>query len=212
MELVFLATILFVALLFYWLGKQYSAVTFVLASGAILLLAGLLVLGNGVTYYYQDNQTTTYSPDYFSFYNDSVTCVNCSNASCSEGACGGTLNCSALLIEVDCIACDQCYWFEEACYTEQDAGCNLSTTCEDCPDCTYANATEFAPYCCEHDGNTTKGGSVIHTVNYAEREIDDEFTIVLGWAFLLMGLFTLLGVGVDLYNTGLTGSELNVEN
>lgn len=202
MELVFLAVTLFVALLFFWIGKQYGSVGFLFAAGGILLIAGLLVLGNGVSYYYPSNQTTTYSPDYFTFYNDSVTCINCSNASCGAGGgCVGTLSCSSLLDETNCTACDQCYWWEGACYTDQDGECALSETCEDCPECelTEADNTTFAPYCCEHDGNTTKNGSVIHTYYYSEREIGEEMQQLLGYGIMLIGLITLIGASVDFY-------------
>lgn len=132
------------------------------------------------------NQTTTYSTDYAEFMNDSVECINC-----TEGcfACTGVLNCSSLTDETNCTACDQCYWWEGACYEEQAAECALSETCEDCPDCEY-NPTNETAFCCEHDFNTTITGSVTTEYAYATEAQGD-----IGGLFFYIWLFGLLFYG-----------------
>ena len=161
--------VFFVAFLFFiWAGRQFNNSTFLIVGGILSILLAFFVFGSGLTYSVPANQSMSFSGDYYKFFDDNVTCINCSNASCYDvaGGCSGELNCALLLDETNCTACDQCYWFEGTCYEEQGAECSLSETCEDCPECD-SNPTNETAFCCEHDFNTTITGAVT-TVNVHE--------------------------------------------
>ena len=200
--------VFFVAFLFFiWAGRQFNNSTFLIVGGILSILLAFFVFGSGLTYSVPANQSMSFSGDYYKFFDDNVTCINCSNASCYDvaGGCSGELNCALLLDETNCTACDQCYWFEGECYEEQGAECSLSETCEDCPECEATedqNATAFAPYCCEHDYNLTAGGSVFTSVEYKEFALTEAEETALALFFALVGLYILI---VEL--SGVIGSK-----
>ena len=193
MDLTAFLFIFLVGVFFYWVGSQYSNKFFAVIAAMVFLSSGWFVVDSGISYDAVANYSTSFSPDYSAFFDDSTSCVNCSDCA---GNCSGEFDvdwCAQYLTEGECRVCDQCEWFEPvdvaSCWPVQDAACDASLTCEDCG-CNYTVGE--TSYCCEHDVNETRTGYLLQSVGYEVREVDAGLSRVIGWMLVLSGLYTVL--------------------
>lgn len=200
MDLTAFLFIFLVGVFFYWVGSQYANKFFALMAALVFLSSGLFVVGEGVSYTAVANYSTTFSPDYHAFYNDTASCIDCgsnSTASC-DGTFLGINWCEKFTDEPTCEACDQCNWTGTECQPFAGAACNASLTCTDCG--CNSTVSSCASFIGEHDVNETRAGSIVQTVNYSNEAVNADLTRVIGWIFVLSGLYTLLMLAVEWRN------------
>jgi hypothetical protein len=196
MDLTAFLFVFLVGVFFYWVGSQYSNKFFAFMAALVFLSSGFFVVAEGISYPVVTNYSTSFTPDYSAFYNDTATCINCSSS--ASLTCSGVLDCSQHLTQDACVACDQCQWDSVCLPLVQDANCTASLTCVECG----CNATSSAcgAFIGEHDVNETRSGSIVQAVNYTYETVNADLTRVIGWIFALSGLFTLLMLALQWRN------------
>jgi hypothetical protein len=103
-DIVFFLALFLVGVIFYWLESEYRNIVFGIIAGTLLIVTGWLVYP-GLSYQRLDainttsNQSFSYSPGYFEFAFDNVSCHNCTNSTFNEsfnatppGCCAHNIN------------------------------------------------------------------------------------------------------------------------